>query len=101
MKFRENHQCPLRTVGFSDTLREQFVFSCAAVLLQNFFHLDSRITKASRRLNCVLQLHNVFAQIFLLLFNFNQLTHLNALYSNPIEMKHSGDVRMNHFSIRV
>ena len=72
-------------------------FSCAAVLLHNFFRLDSRITKANRRLNCVLQLHNVFAQILLLLFNFNQLTHLNALFSNPIEMKYSGDVRMNHF----
>ena len=34
--------------------------SCAPVSLWNFFHLDSRIAKASRRLNCVLQLHNVF-----------------------------------------
>ena len=56
-----NYQCCSTLFRVAVRFSKQFSFSCAVFNCGNFFPLDRSIVRASRRLNCVLQLQNVIA----------------------------------------
>lgn len=98
--FQSNVHYRVVVVRFSATLVDHVFLLCIRLPVGFFFHLNNSIEKQVAALtfyfSCIIHLHKYFFATFVIflscLFPINTYYEENALFSNSIELKYSGNV---------